>query len=67
MSAPLSHSAVTVVYLASKASSGPGLNPGDTIPVPGAVLNGSVLAGLRDWTQILSPLAPGAAPVNVLR
>jgi protein involved in polysaccharide export with SLBB domain len=43
------------------------LNPGDTVVVPEAMFKTSILRGLRDWTQIFSQLALGAAAINVLR
>ncbi len=43
------------------------LNPGDSVVVPEQIFRGSFLKGLRDWTQVLSQLALGAAAINVLR
>jgi polysaccharide export outer membrane protein len=43
------------------------LNPGDSVVVPEQVFKSSFLRGLRDWTQVFSQLALGAAAVNILR
>jgi len=43
------------------------LNPGDSIVVPEVIFKTSFMRGLRDWTQVLSQLALGAAVVNVLK
>lgn len=43
------------------------LNPGDSVVVPEQVFKGSFLRGLRDWTQVFSQLALGAAAINVLK
>lgn len=43
------------------------LYPGDAILVPPRVDRGSTIRGLRDWTQIFSQLALGAAAINVIR
>ena len=43
------------------------LNPGDSVVVPEAIFKGGVLRGFRDWTQILSQFALGAAAINVLK
>ena len=42
------------------------LNPGDTIVVPEELDRVSILRQLRDWTQIISQFALGAAAVKVL-
>lgn len=43
------------------------LEPGDAVVVPQNLAKTSVLKGLRDWTQVFSNLALGAAAINVLR
>lgn len=43
------------------------LNPGDSVVVPEQVFKGSFIRGLRDWTQVFSQLALGAAAINVLK
>ena len=43
------------------------LYPGDSVVVPEALPKASLLRGLRDWTQVFSQLALGAAAVNVLK
>ena len=43
------------------------LNPGDSVVVPELIFKGSFMRGLRDWTQVFSQLALGAAAINVLR
>jgi polysaccharide biosynthesis/export protein len=43
------------------------MNPGDSIVVPEQIFKGSMLRGLRDWTQVFSQLALGAAAINVFR
>jgi polysaccharide export outer membrane protein len=42
------------------------LMPGDTIVVPEKLDRGAVLRGLKDWTQILSPLLISAAAIRTL-
>lgn len=43
------------------------LNPGDSIVVPDQILKGTLLAGLRDWSQVIFQFGLGAAAINVLR
>jgi hypothetical protein len=43
------------------------LNPGDSIVVPEQIFKPGFMRGLRDWTQVFSQLALGAAAVNVLK
>lgn len=43
------------------------LNPGDSIAVPTEMFKVPFMRGLRDWTQIFSQLALGAAAINVLK
>lgn len=43
------------------------LNPGDSVVVPQVIFKGSFMQGLRDWTQVFSQLALGAAAINVLK
>lgn len=43
------------------------LNPGDSIVVPEAVFKTTFLRGLRDWSQVFSQFALGAAAVNILK
>jgi polysaccharide biosynthesis/export protein len=43
------------------------LNPGDAIVVPEAIFKTTFLHGLRDWSQVISQFALGAAAVNVLK
>ena len=43
------------------------LNPGDSVVVPEALFKTSFLRGLRDWTQVFTQLALGAAAINILR
>jgi protein involved in polysaccharide export with SLBB domain len=43
------------------------LNPGDSIVMPEQIFKPSFMRGLRDWTQIFSQMALGAAAINVLR
>ena len=43
------------------------LRPGDAIVVPQRLSRGSFLRGLRDWSQILSQFALGAAAVRVIQ
>lgn len=42
------------------------LEPGDAVVVPETLSKGNVQRGLRDWTQIFSQLALGAASIAVL-
>lgn len=43
------------------------LNPGDTIVVPEQINRVSALKSLRDWSQVFSQFALGAAAINILR
>jgi protein involved in polysaccharide export with SLBB domain len=43
------------------------LNPGDSIAVPTEMFKVPFMRGLRDWTQVFSQLALGAAAINVLK
>jgi protein involved in polysaccharide export with SLBB domain len=43
------------------------LRPGDTVVVPAQLDKGAFMRGFRDWTQIFSQLALGAAAINVLK
>jgi polysaccharide export outer membrane protein len=43
------------------------LNPGDSVVVPEEVFKTSFVHGLKDWTQIFTQFALGAAAINVLR
>ena len=43
------------------------LNPGDTIVVPEQVNKTTFLKGLKDWSQVFSQFALGAAAINILR
>lgn len=43
------------------------LMPGDAIVVPERLTRGSVLRGLRDWSQVFSQFALGAAAVRVIQ
>ncbi|MGD0668500.1 MAG: SLBB domain-containing protein [Bryobacteraceae bacterium] len=43
------------------------LNPGDSVVMPEQIFKPGALRGLRDWTQVFSQLAMGAAVVNVLK
>ena len=43
------------------------LNPGDSVVVPEQVFKTSIMRGLRDWTQVFSQLALGAAAISVFR
>jgi len=43
------------------------LNPGDSIVAPEAVFKTTFLHGLRDWSQVISQFALGAAAINVLK
>jgi protein involved in polysaccharide export with SLBB domain len=43
------------------------LNAGDSVVVPEAIFKGTFMRGLRDWTQVFSQFALGAAAINVLR
>jgi polysaccharide biosynthesis/export protein len=43
------------------------LMPGDAIVVPERLSHGSLLKGLRDWSQVFSQFALGAAAVRVLQ
>jgi polysaccharide biosynthesis/export protein len=43
------------------------LMPGDTIVVPERLSHGSFLRGLRDWSQVFSQFALGAAAVRVIQ
>jgi protein involved in polysaccharide export with SLBB domain len=43
------------------------LNPGDSVVVPEQMPKVPFMKGLRDWTQVFSNLALGAAAINVLR
>ncbi len=43
------------------------LNPGDSVVVPEALSRVPFMTGLRDWTQVFSQLALGAAAINILR
>lgn len=42
------------------------LMPGDTIVVPERLQSPSVMRGLRDWTQVFSQMALGAAAIHVI-
>jgi polysaccharide export outer membrane protein len=46
--------------------SGP-LNPGDSVVMPEQIFKASFMRGFRDWTQVFSQLALGAAAINVLK
>jgi hypothetical protein len=41
--------------------------PGDTLVVPAKLDRGSFARGFKDWTQIFSELALGAAAIDVLK
>ncbi len=43
------------------------LSPGDAVVVPEQLPKVPFMKGLRDWTQVFSQLALGAAAINVLR
>jgi protein involved in polysaccharide export with SLBB domain len=43
------------------------LMPGDAIVVPERLSHGSVLKGLRDWSQVFSQFALGAAAVRIIQ
>jgi protein involved in polysaccharide export with SLBB domain len=43
------------------------LKPGDSVVVPAEIFKLSFMRGLRDWTQVFSQLALGAAAINVLK
>jgi protein involved in polysaccharide export with SLBB domain len=43
------------------------LNAGDSIVVPQAIFKTTFLRELRDWSQVISQFALGAAAVNVLK
>jgi protein involved in polysaccharide export with SLBB domain len=43
------------------------LNPGDSIIVPQSIFKTTFLRDLRDWTQVFTQLALGAAAINVLK
>ncbi len=43
------------------------LNPGDTIVVPEQINKTTFLKGLKDWSQVFSQFALGAAAINILR
>jgi len=53
--------------LFSKSFEATRLNPGDSVVVPTQMFHGAAMRGLRDWTQVFSQLALGAAAVNVLK
>jgi hypothetical protein len=40
---------------------------GDSVVIPERMFKPGFLRGLRDWTQVFSPLALGAAAINVIR
>ena len=42
------------------------LMPGDTIVVPDKIRTGGLLRGLRDWSQVFSQFALGAAAIKVI-
>jgi hypothetical protein len=41
--------------------------PGDAIVVPYRLNQGSLLKGLRDWSQVFSQFALGAAAIRVIQ
>jgi hypothetical protein len=43
------------------------LMPGDAIVVPERLSRGTFLRGLRDWSQVFSQFALGAAAVRVIQ
>ena len=43
------------------------LSPGDSVVMPEQIYKPGFMRGLRDWTQIFSQLALGAAAINVLK
>lgn len=43
------------------------LEPGDSIVMPQRIKTGSALVAFRDWTQIFSQLALGAAAISVIK
>ena len=43
------------------------LNAGDSVVVPDAIFKGTFLRDLRDWTQVFTQFALGAAAINVLK
>ena len=43
------------------------LNAGDSIVMPERFFKPGILRGLRDWTQVFSQMALGAAAINVIR
>jgi polysaccharide biosynthesis/export protein len=43
------------------------LNPGDSILMPEQVVKTTFMAGLRNWSQVISQFGLGAAAINVLR
>jgi protein involved in polysaccharide export with SLBB domain len=53
--------------LLSQSFEGLRLNPGDTIVVPEQINRTTFLKGLKDWSQVFSQFALGAAAINILR
>jgi hypothetical protein len=43
------------------------LHPGDSVVIPEAMFKTTILRSLRDWSQVFSQFALGAAAVNILR
>ncbi len=43
------------------------LHPGDSVVVPEEIFKTTFLHGLRDWTQVFTQFALGAAAINILR
>jgi protein involved in polysaccharide export with SLBB domain len=43
------------------------LNPGDSIVMPERLFKPGFMRDLRDWTQVFSQMALGAAAINVIR
>jgi hypothetical protein len=43
------------------------LMPGDAIVVPQRLNHGSIFKGLRDWSQVFSQFALGAAAIRVIQ
>ncbi len=43
------------------------IHPGDTVVVPAQLDKGAFMRGFKDWTQVFSQLALGAAAINVLK
>jgi hypothetical protein len=43
------------------------LEPGDALVVPERLSRGSFLRGLRDWSQVFSQFALGAAAIRVMQ